>query len=71
VAELGTVTFSAILLQCRTRAEMIVTFMALLELIKLGQVAVVQAEAFGEITLQARAPEGSESNATVESAGGR
>jgi len=58
VAEAGSVLFSALLLRCRARAEMIVTFMALLELIKLGQVAVMQDENFAEIHIVFRAPEG-------------
>jgi chromatin segregation and condensation protein Rec8/ScpA/Scc1 (kleisin family) len=49
---------------------MIVTFIALLELIKLGQALVVQSVAFGDIRILHRAPEGSERNATVESPGG-
>lgn len=65
VAEHGSVSFAALLMRCRARAEMIVTFMALLELIKLGQVGVVQAEAFGEIQIVHRTPEGSASNATT------
>ena len=70
VAEQGTVSFTDLLLRCRARAEMIVTFMALLELIKMGQVAVIQAENFGDITLVARAPKGSDSHASDESARG-
>jgi segregation and condensation protein A len=64
VAERGTVSFTELLLRCRVRAEMIVTFMALLELIKLGIVAVMQDLNFGDITLVARTPEGSEPHAT-------
>jgi segregation and condensation protein A len=64
VAEHGSMSFTELLMRCRARAEMIVTFMALLELIKLGQVAVTQAEAFGDITLVARMPEGSGTHAT-------
>ena len=41
--------------------------MALLELIKLGQVGVVQSEHFGDITILHRAREGSEPHAPVES----
>src|SRR5262245_24695402 len=67
VEEEGAVLFSALLLRCRARAEMIVTFIALLELVKIGQVTVVQSETFGDISIVARTPEGSEPNATVES----
>jgi len=70
VAERGSVSFVDLLLRCRVRAEMVVTFMALLELIKLGTVLVVQTENFGDITILARTPEGPESHAPVESASG-
>ncbi len=63
VAEQGTVSFTELLLRCRVRAEMIVTFMALLELIKLGQVVVMQAANFTDITILARSPEGSDTHA--------
>ena len=68
VAEQGSVDFAALLMRCRARAEMIVTFMALLELIKLGQVGVIQAEAFGAIMLVHRTPEGSATHATDQPA---
>jgi segregation and condensation protein A len=67
VAEDGGVRFSSLLMRCRARAEMIVTFIALLELVKLGQVTIVQAEMFGDVSILARAPEGSEANAPSES----
>jgi len=70
VAEEGAVLFSTLLHRCRARAEMIVTFIALLELVKLGQVTVVQSETFGDISIVARTPEGSTRDATVESSGG-
>ena len=41
-----------LLLRCRARAEMIVTFIALLELIKLGQALVIQSETFGDISIR-------------------
>ena len=56
-------TFATLLLRCRARAEMIVTFMALLELIKLGNVTVIQTEAFGEIMIVHRPAEGSPTDA--------
>jgi segregation and condensation protein A len=70
VAEDGTVMFSALLLRCRARAEMVVTFVALLELIKLGQVTVIQTEHFDDITIVHREPEGSPPHASVESQSG-
>ena len=70
VAEDGSVMFSALLLRCRARAEMVVTFVALLELIKLGQVTVIQTEHFDDITIVHREPEGSPPHASVESQSG-
>jgi len=66
VAEQGSVSFLALLLECRARAEMIVTFMALLELIRLGTVTVAQTQHFADITILHRTPEGSEPNASIE-----
>jgi len=57
VAERGSISFTELLLRCSARAEMVVTFVALLELVKIGQVSVVQDEAFGDILLVARARE--------------
>ncbi|MBI1797889.1 MAG: segregation/condensation protein A [Candidatus Eisenbacteria bacterium] len=70
VAEQGSVSFTTLMQACRARVEVIVTFIALLELVKLGQVAVTQAEAFGDIEIVARNPEGSVADASVESPGG-
>ncbi len=64
--EEGPQAFSALLLRCHVRAEMVVTFIALLELVKLGMVAVVQSEAFGEISIVARTPEGRAADASAE-----
>jgi len=41
---------------CRTRIEVIATFMALLELIRLGEIAARQYEELGDIWLFAREP---------------
>ena len=46
-----TLSFTELLLQCRGRSEMIVTFMALLEMIKQGQARVIQADNFSDITI--------------------
>ena len=46
-------SFEELLQGCRSRSEMVVTFIALLELIKLGVAVVVQNEAFGDITIVA------------------
>jgi segregation and condensation protein A len=70
VAELGSVSFSTLMQSCRVRAEVIVTFIALLELVKLGRITVTQPEPFGDIHIVARTPEGNPTNATVESPSG-
>ena len=70
VAERGAVSFTTLMQECRARAEVIVTFIALLELVKLGQVGVTQAEPFGDIQIVARTREGSGTDAPVESPGG-
>lgn len=65
-AEQGTLTFEALLVNCRVRLEMVVIFIALLELIKLGRISVVQTEEFGEIQIVYRPPEGSDAHAARE-----
>ena len=65
------VRFSELLAGAITRAEVVVTFLALLELIRLKQLAAVQDEPFGEIEIcpatqpppEAPAPEGQSENA--------
>jgi len=47
----GRLSFETLLAECRTRLEMIVTFLALLELLKLNRLAAVQSTTFGEIEL--------------------
>jgi len=66
-AELGTISFAGLLARCRARLEMVVTFIALLELIKLGQVTVIQDGRFGDIQILHRRSEGSETHAPVKS----
>jgi segregation and condensation protein A len=70
VGERGSMSFTELLLRCRARAEMIVTFIALLELIKLGQVLVVQEENFADIRILHREPEEGNIHATIEPATG-
>lgn len=65
VAEEGSISFLELLERCHARGEMIVTFMALLELIKLAQVTIVQPERFGDIRIIYRSPEGSDASATA------
>jgi segregation and condensation protein A len=47
--------FSAVFTRARTRLEAVVTFLALLELIRIGEVSVVQPTPFAEIRVKARA----------------
>jgi len=69
-AERGTVSFVALLARCRIRMEMVVTFIALLELIKLGQVTISQPDRFGDILILHHVPEeGSDDRASAPSAG--
>jgi segregation and condensation protein A len=49
----GRVGFEELLLRCRSRNEMVVTFIALLELVKLGHAQIVQDENFGDIQIVA------------------
>ena len=57
VAEEGRLLFSDIMRNARARMEIIVTFMALLELIKLGTVSCVQESNFADILILPRLPE--------------
>jgi segregation and condensation protein A len=49
--------FSAVFRHARTRLEAVVTFLALLELIRIGEARVAQASVFGEITVHAQRKE--------------
>ena len=51
LAERGRLVFSELFAGATSRTEVVVTFLALLELIRLRQLAVAQAEAFGEIEI--------------------
>jgi segregation and condensation protein A len=53
----GQVRFAELVEDCRTRIEVIATFMALLELVRLGELAARQYEEFGEIWLFACEPD--------------
>jgi segregation and condensation protein A len=68
VAEEGRLSFSQLISTARARMEIIVCFMALLELTKLGHVIVVQEKNFDEIMILPRTPEGTDTDAPVESA---
>jgi len=50
--------FSTVVGSERLRTELVVTFLALLELVRLGQARARQAEPFGEIIIERPAPEG-------------
>jgi segregation and condensation protein A len=65
-AEQGTMTFESLLVGCRVRIEMVVIFIALLELIKLGRISIIQVVEFGEIQIVYRPPEGSDAHAARE-----
>ena len=56
VRERGSVKFSALFEGVTTRTEVVVTFLALLELIRLKQLTALQPEAFGEIEIGAAPP---------------
>lgn len=49
------INFSAVFRHSRTRLEAVVMFLALLELIRIGEARVVQSSAFAEITVHAQA----------------
>jgi chromatin segregation and condensation protein Rec8/ScpA/Scc1 (kleisin family) len=57
--KLGKLPFSPLLAACKTRTEVVVLFLAVLEMIKGGGLWAEQGEAFGDITLveEAAAPE--------------
>jgi len=68
VAEDGRLLFSTIMGRARARMEIVVSFMALLELIKLGQIVVIQDANFADILILPKLPEGNNHHAPVESA---
>jgi len=68
VAEEGQLRFSELMLRSRARMEIIVSFMALLELIKLGRVLCVQDANFADILILPRLPEGRPEDAPAEPA---
>ena len=70
VAEDGSVLFSTLMLRASARMEIVVSFMALLELVKLGQVVVVQDANFADILILPKLPEGIDTHASIEPAVG-
>jgi len=53
---IGKLSFLELLTNCNTRAEMVVTFIALLEMVKLGEAVIAQGEVFGDIEILAGEP---------------
>jgi segregation and condensation protein A len=58
LAEKGRLIFSELFAGATSRTEVVVTFLALLELIRLRQLGITQAEAFGEIEISRAAEAG-------------
>jgi segregation and condensation protein A len=56
LARQAQLNFSSIFRHARSRLEAVVTFLALLELIRIGEARVAQASAFAEITVHGQAP---------------
>jgi segregation and condensation protein A len=71
VAELGEIKFSDLMREARARMEIIVSFMALLELIKLGTVLCIQDANFADILIVPRLSERVDSDASAARALGR
>jgi len=68
VAEDGQLLFSTLMGRARVRMEIVVSFMALLELVKLGQIVVVQEANFADILILPKLPEGNDTHASIEPA---
>ena len=66
VAEEGQLRFSALMEHAQARMEIVVAFMALLELVKLGQIVVVQDANFADILILPKQPEGTDTHASIE-----
>lgn len=68
VAEDGQLLFSTLMGRARARMEIVVSFMALLELVKMGQIVVVQEANFADILILAKLPEGNDTHASSKPA---
>lgn len=68
VAEDGRLRFSTLMERARARMEIVVSFMALLELVKLGTIVVVQEANFADILILPKLPEGNDTHASIEPA---
>jgi segregation and condensation protein A len=62
VTEAPVIRFSALFEAAQSRSEVVVTFLAVLELIRLKQLFVSQPEVFGEIEIQRREPDPPDAN---------
>jgi len=71
VAEDGRLQFSELMARASARMEIVVTFMALLELVKLGQIRIVQDANFADILILPKLLEGNDAHAPVPPALGR
>ncbi len=63
-AEEGQLRFSTLMAAARERMEIVVSFMALLELVKLGTIVVVQDANFADILILPNQPRGTDTHAT-------
>lgn len=54
-------TFRQMLARAQTKTELVVTFLAVLELMKMGKIALRQEQAFGDMDIETIEPEGEES----------
>jgi segregation and condensation protein A len=63
VSEEGQLRFSQVMAQASERMEIVVSFMALLELIKMGRVIVIQDANFADILILPKLPEGTDAHA--------
>jgi segregation and condensation protein A len=68
VAEGGRLLFSTLMERARARMEIVVSFMALLELVKLGTIVVVQDTNFADILILPKVTEGNDTHASHEPA---
>ena len=66
IAGKGAVKFSELFQQSASRMEVVVTFLALLELIRLRQIVAVQAEDFGDIQIEKAPVSAATANAAAE-----
>ena len=66
IKEQAKIKFSALFASASSRSEVVATFLALLELIRLKQIVAVQAEDFGEIQIEKAPVSAATANAPTE-----